>query len=72
MKVVDCRKLKILQTFSKVKSLAEKGNISEAKNEMFKIKDILDQKERNALMNIFTTSVMKYNENIEWDDIRHS
>ena len=42
------------------------------KNEMFKIKDILDQKERNALMNVFTTSVMKYNENIEWDDICHS
>jgi len=72
MIVIDYRKLKILQTFSKVKSLAENGEISEAQNEIFKIKDILDQKERNALMNIFITSVMKYNENIEWDDICHS
>jgi len=72
MKVIDCRKIKILQAFSKVKSLAENGEISKARNEIFLIKNILDQKERNALMNIFTASVMKYNENIEWDDICHS
>lgn len=72
MKVIDCRKIKILQAFSKVKNLAENGNISEAQNEMFKIMDFLEQEERNALMNTFVDSIMKYNESIKWNDICHS
>jgi hypothetical protein len=69
---MDCRKIKILQAISRVKELAEKGNISEASSEIFKVDNLLDQKERNAIMKTFTTSIERYNEGINWNDICHS
>ena len=69
---MDCRKIKILQALSKVKEYAGKGDISNAKKEMLKVENILDEKERNTLMNTFVDSIMDYNESIDWRKLESS
>ncbi len=72
MVIMDRRKIVALQAFSRVKELVKKGEISEAKEEISRVNEILEEKEKNALMNTFVKSIMDYNESIEWNDICHS
>ncbi len=69
---MDCRKIKILQALSRVKEYTGKGDIFNAKKEMLKVDNIVDENERNVLMNTFVKSVEDYNESIKWNDICHS
>ncbi|HPL72568.1 MAG TPA: hypothetical protein PLI02_00820 [Candidatus Pacearchaeota archaeon] len=69
---MDCRKVRVLKLISETKRLVLAGRPKEALENIHKKENILEPKEREKVMNVFTTSVMKYNENIEWDDICHS
>ena len=69
---MDCRKVRVLKLISETKRLVLAGRPKEALENIHKKENILETKEREKVMNVFTTSVMKYNENIEWDDICHS
>jgi hypothetical protein len=69
---MDCRKVRVLKLISETKRLVLAGRPKEALENIHKKESILEPQEREKIMNIFITSVMKYNENIEWDDICHS
>lgn len=69
---MNCRKVRVLKLISETKRLVLAGRPKEALENIHKKESILEPQEREKIMNIFITSVMKYNENIEWDDICHS
>ena len=69
---MDCRKVRVLKLISETKRLVLAGRPKEALENIHKKESILEPQEREKIMNIFITSVMKYNEYIEWDDICHS
>jgi len=69
---MDCRKVRVLKLISETKRLVLAGRPKEALENIHKKESILEPQEREKIMNIFITSVMKYNENIEWDNICHS
>ena len=69
---MDCIKVRVLKLISETKRLVLAGRPKEALENIHKKESILEPQEREKIMNIFITSVMKYNENIEWDNICHS
>mgnify|MGYP000858744981 FL=1 len=55
---MDCRKVRVLKLISETKRLVLAGRPKEALENIHKKENILEHKEREKLMNVFTTTVM--------------
>lgn len=57
---MEKHQVETLQALSRVKELAENGNIQKAISEIAYIEPKLNAKERSAIMNIFAIAVVDY------------
>jgi hypothetical protein len=59
MEAMDCRKVRVMKLFSGTKKLVSEGKVKKALQKMHDAEKIMTPQEREKIMNVFTSAVIK-------------